>query len=176
MNNPVIYKDSTGYVIELASNATKEQKKAYRAAIAYLRKSPTARALIERLDNAEVKITIRLNTKWSSYSKENREVFWIPNNGTLLKNGTIQSAALVLLHELGHAAQHLDGLLIGGDIEQRIEEEEHNVANYETPVATELGEPTRSSYFDGIGSYIMSNSTECRNFQLSFTARVALVM
>jgi hypothetical protein len=73
------------------------------------------------------------------------------------------SAALVLAHEMGHGAQHLDGgldvWLANGTLNNRLKVEEANVKKYETPIAKQLGEPTRASYEQAKGEYRTNNST-----------------
>ena len=75
----------------------------------------------------------------------------------------VQSAALGLAHEMGHAAQHLDGTY--DEFVEKYKDfarellEEDNLAKYETPIAKQLGEPTRSHYNDHNGVRTMNNST-----------------
>ena len=82
---------------------------------------------------------------------------WDPTGGARYENGNyVTSAAMALAHEMGHAAQHLEGLFDGKTIGQI---ENDNVKRYETPIANELGEYTRKKYGGGT-MYRMDNSTD----------------
>ncbi len=69
----------------------------------------------------------------------------------------VQSAALGLAHEMGHAAQDLDKLLRTG-----IDVEDDNLNRYESPIAGQLGEPTRKNYNAHTGVIRMNNSIHYR--------------
>jgi len=77
--------------------------------------------------------------------------------GIIMRDGiSTTSPAMSLAHEMGHAAQELDGEING---KTRGEIEEANLKKYETPIAKQLGEPTRATYNDGRGKRKMNNST-----------------
>ena len=59
---------------------------------------------------------------------------------------------------MGHAAQKLDGEYCGTPMEL----EQANLAKYETPIAKQLGEPTRNHYLYGVDTQRMNNSTHFR--------------
>jgi len=72
------------------------------------------------------------------------------------------SPALCLGHEMGHAALHLDGKVIPSklqDINYELQNETINLWYYENPIAMELGEPIRMSYYDGLYKTPVRNST-----------------
>ena len=74
-----------------------------------------------------------------------------------MSNGTsVMSPAMSLAHEMGHGAQHLDGKL---NEKKLIKTETANLKKYETPIAKQLGEPRRASYFSHKGKIKMDNST-----------------
>ena len=79
---------------------------------------------------------------------------------------SVMSAAMCLAHEMGHAAQHLNGeldaYLSDGEIsdDERDVVEAANLAKYENPIAKELGEFTRKDYYDKYSIYFMDNSTD----------------
>lgn len=56
---------------------------------------------------------------------------------------------------MGHGAQHLDGEFSGKTVDQI---EAANLEKYETPIAKQLGEPTRASYNSIKGMRRMNNS------------------
>ena len=168
INNPVMYQDSSGYVIELVMKKhwTEEKKaayiNAYKAAIEYLKQnSKTAAELIERLQNADETITIEFNDSLLN-SYDAKTIKWDPGAGLVLDDGSVNSAALGLAHEMGHAAQGLSGTLFRlrfavGDYRTLVENDNLDIVN---KIAGELGEFPRESYRDGSHHHRMSNSTE----------------
>ena len=98
------------------------------------------------------------------YEPGTRTIYFDPYSGLVMKDQTsVQSAALGLAHEMGHAAQDLDNELNG----MRYDIENANVAKYETPIAKQLGEPVRKDYTDAVACRRMNNSihyttTYCR--------------
>ena len=74
-----------------------------------------------------------------------------------MKDGTsIQSPAMGLAHEMGHGAMYLDGWYDGS--KTRDQRESTNLKTYETPIAKQLGQPTRAKYLDAKDAQRMSNS------------------
>ena len=159
-NNPIVYSDPSGFVLVLSIDATDEQIMAYERAIAYLKTSETGRKLIDTLEQSSRKIFICfIDDDDMRYSFTSHTIYFDINSGLIIGDGTsVQSAALGLAHEMGHAAQHLDGTY---DIykRNRNELERLNMEMYEIPIATELGEPTRSNHAEGRGLMDMQNST-----------------
>jgi len=138
--------DLWGLEIILSPEATDAQKKEYYDAIDYLKSSPTATSLIERLENSSHVITVDfINDHEDAYDTVTKIVFWDPGSGLITGQGGIQTPALGLAHELGHAEAHTNGSLDGKSIGQ-IEAE--NLSRVETPIAKELGEPVRRFYLD----------------------------
>jgi hypothetical protein len=111
VNNPIRYRDPSGYIIELSSDATEAQIKAYETAIAYLMNSPTFQALFQLLMDATEVFTITFNDIFDDYyDNRTRTISWDPTGGLILgDNRSVMSAALALAHEMGHGAQHLNG-------------------------------------------------------------------
>lgn len=140
----------------LADDATDEQKEEYERAIAYLKTSETGRKLIELLEESIIAFSICfVDDDTMGYDSQNYIIYFDVNSGLVLGNGSsVQSAALGLAHEMGHAAQDLSGLLDGN----RDEIESLNLEMYENPIAKELGEPMRSSINDTRGTMDMVNS------------------
>ena len=167
LNNPVLFSDSSGYVIELATDATEEQIEEYERAIAYLKTSKTAKTLIEKLDASSQVFTIVFvdNDEMQYFSISNIIYFDMDSGLTLADGASVQSAALGLAHEMGHAAQDLDGARFVLSEMNKLEEE--NLNKYEIPIATELGEPIRTDYFAPTKSMNMKNSTHFRTISTS---------
>ncbi|GKU75959.1 hypothetical protein L3i20_v203560 [Paenibacillus sp. L3-i20] len=159
-NNPLVYVDPSGNKIEFSSKAKEKQKEEYKAAIEYLKKSQTAKALIELLEASKETITIEfIKDDNDRYNYNTNILYWDINSGIVLGDGkSIQSAALGLIHEMGHASQDLSGSLSKLSSIDAIEAD--NLEKVETPIATELGEFTRKDYYDVSGVYTMRNSTD----------------
>ena len=163
-NNPLKYVDPSGCVIVLSPDATKEQTEAYEKAVAYIKKSPTGKQLLEMLEASDVIFTIVFIDDGDDvgYNAEKKIIRFDTNSGLVMKDGTsVQSPALGLAHEMGHAAQDLTGVLsncVG--IEFMIEP--FNLRDYETPIAKELDEPIRENYGDWTGYMDMNNPTHHR--------------
>ena len=157
VNDPVNYYDPDGREIRLSTNATAEEIKQYNRAIQYLQTSNTGKALVQKLQKSKTVFTIIfINDHKDRYELSTKYIYWNIYSGLVMRDRTsIQSAALGLAHEMGHAAQHLDGQLKG--IPYFIEM--NNLRKYETPIAKQLGEPTRRGYMSCSGAAIMSNST-----------------
>ena len=169
-NNPITYYDPSGHVIVIAESATDEEIEQYERAVAYIKKSDVGRALIEKLENSEIIFTIAFTIgKGSSFSSEYQVISINIYNGLILKDGSVQCPALSLAHEMGHAAQYIDGDLTmpsnlspeGREAFKR-RKEEMNVATWEIPIAEELGIPHRPGYSESIGWETMNNSTHYR--------------
>ena len=84
--------------------------------------------------------------------------FFYVFTGTFCSLFAIAAFFCLLAHEMGHAAQDLDGTIndLMGDIDLV---EANNLEVYETPIAKELGEPIRRHYDDWTKVMDMQNST-----------------
>ena len=163
LNNPVKYADRSGFVIVLAAGATEEQIEEYEKAIEYLKTSETAREMIEMLENSsEVFVVVFVDNNEMTYDSGTNTIYFDINSGLILGNmKSVQSPALGLAHEMGHAAQDITGVINEAHGSEYYLEV-HNLQTYETPIARELGEPIRNNYFDGSGYMDMQNSTHYR--------------
>ena len=162
-----MYADPSGYVIVLASDATEKEIEEYERAIAYLQTSETGRKLIERLEeSSEVIIIVFVDNNNMKYCPYSKKIYFDINSGLVLEDGfSVQSAALGLAHEMGHAAQDLDCdffLLLASNKAEPL-----NLETYEMPIAKELGEPIRTDYLGTIGFMNMENSTHFRTISTS---------
>ena len=162
-NNPLRFIDPSGLKIEFADRPTDAQKQAYERAIAYLESSETGKALIKLLTDADKTIWIRFtNNNLTVYDNKNL-IKWDPRSGLILSDKkSVQSAALGLAHEMGHAAQQLK---YGKRYFELVDCEREwleldNLNIHETLIAEQLGEFIRSNYADASGYYRMNNSTD----------------
>ena len=173
-NNPLKYVDSSGHVIELAKpirddfETQEEYEEAldnflileseYYKALDYLYESPTAKELIEKIDNADEIYLVMLNSAGdTTFYQPYRVINFDPKSGLILTGGSIQSPALGFAHELGHVSQDLDGKYLYLDIKQL----EIENLTLESTIARELGEPTRKFYIkDTVGPMKMKHSTD----------------
>ena len=163
-NNPIVFIDPSGHVIELSSKATKEEIEQYERAIEYLKTSEIFAELYQMLIDSEEVFTIQFTTNHkTSFNFKTLIIKWDPTSGLVVTDG-VQSPALQLAHEMGHAAQYLDGDWERGMFEWEIEDgtpgSPGNVPKWETPIAEELGEYTRNTYYMGASSWRMDTSTD----------------
>ena len=161
MSNPLRYIDPTGYIIELCENATPAQTQQFNDAIRYLQTSETGAELIRILEESPEVITVTFITdpNHNAYFPGTRIVQWDPRQAPILGNGYhVASPAIVLAHELGHAAQELDGIFdeLNWDVGAI---EAHNIETWEIPIGTELGEFTRTHHADVSGWLVVDCPT-----------------
>lgn len=97
---------------------------------------------------------------------------WNPREGNKLVDGSVQSPALVLLHEIAHAAGYManndayfarKAILIPGFTDA---EELNVIRNIETPMARSLHEPVRN-YHSGASAVAVDSVTYSLNLQNS---------
>jgi len=172
VNNPIMWADPTGLIIELAQNATQAQRDEFDRAIAFLKQSYTFREIWDILYNATEVFTIAfIDDHNMRYNWMTMTIYWDPRSGLVMwDNRSVQSAALGLAHEMAHAVQHLEGTMdsfINATTQSqrnaaRAAIEADNLARFETPIARQLGEPIRTSYSRHRGVYRMNNSIHFR--------------
>ena len=189
LNNPIRFLDPSGYEIVFADRVTQRDAPGYMSqadynkamaeyfrAIEYLSRSAVFRDLYQKLQTAEEIFVIAFvddSRHGFVWGKGKQTIYWDPTSGGLLVDGiSVQSAALCLAHEMGHAALYLDErALYDGYANAKSDNEKVRLRdiiegailyNYETPIAKFLGEPTRARYGDGIGSVRMNNSIHYR--------------
>ncbi len=93
---------------------------------------------------------------------EDNMIYWDSTRALILSDGkSVQSPALQLVHEMGHAGQGLIGVYIqyedGKITKDQIEEANTNYINH---IEKELGEYIRNGYHDSKGGYDVSTSTD----------------
>jgi len=156
-------------MIKLSDWATEEQRQSFERAIAHLKQSEAFRELWNELyyNEAGEMFIIRIVDDNTNFDLRNgTTINWNPTRGLIMGDGiTIQSAAMGLAHEMGHAAQFLEGLFTSetsftDGVRARLEAD--NLLRFETPIARQLGEPIRAHYHDHSGFHIMNNSTHHR--------------
>ena len=137
--------------------------------LAYLNQSETFRNLWDTLYYSGELFTIAFTDRFMTrYMPYTRRIYLDPAHGLVLGNGSyVQSPALGLAHEMGHAAQHLDEhpyytawLVDTNNIGFTHRLENNNLTRFETPIANELGEYARISYTDTSGHHSMDSSTD----------------
>jgi len=163
-----MWADPSGLEIVLASNTTDAQRAAFERAIEYLKQSETFRELWNILQYGGEIITIAFtNDHTMLYRPSTRTIYWDPTSGLVLGDRlSVQSAAIGLAHEMGHAAQHLQGnnyfmesIARPGNRQLLFRMENDNIARFESPIAKELGEFTRSGFGTSSGTHRMRSST-----------------
>jgi len=164
LNNPLRWIDPSGLKIVLPDNITAFQQQEFDRAIAYLKQSETFRALWDLIHNSGINFYLRFNSNHDArfvlnFVENTRTIHWDPTSGTILGDGrSVHSAALVFAHELGHAAQYLQGFITPNRTTQAIEV--NNLRLWEIPIATELDEFVRQQYRDTSGVRRLGNSTD----------------
>lgn len=132
----------------------------YYRAIQYLRTSSRAKEIIYELETSPRIFTIQfVDNDDDSYLFHTKTIYWDPDSGLITESGNTQSAALGLIHEMGHAEQDLQGKF--NKTVQEIEDE--NLNKTENVVAQELCEAKRKNYFDFKGTITMKNSVDFYN-------------
>ncbi|MDR1452563.1 MAG: hypothetical protein LBJ25_01110 [Candidatus Margulisbacteria bacterium] len=166
-NNPMRYTDPDGRIIFVGDDTDRflnrygiktDSVMRYEKSIKYIGQSEAGRNLVNRLENSEQAFYIKFNDKNDlSYNSKIQTINYDPNSGlkTNLNRG-IQSPALGLAHEMGHAVQHLDNNLSNRSV-YSIENE--NLRKVETPIAIDLKEPVRLNYDDHLGTVSVADPT-----------------
>ena len=157
-NNPWNATDPTGTEIiwRFQNGGTKAQAM---AAVNYLRGAPTSAARWDAVRASPIRVYIIVDpslTDGAGCSGHICRVDWNPEAGTRTGDGSIQSPALGLDHELAshihdeiaNPIQYtLDRLLPSVD-NPTVSQHEANAVRHESQVANELGEPVRNGYDD----------------------------
>ena len=161
-NNPIKYTDPDGRKIIFAEGSRPKDILEYYKAIEYLSNSPRANEIINTLEKSPYLFTIMFDDNDNDYySYEDKKIIsWDPDSGLITKSDDIQSAALGLIHEMGHAEQDINGELKNKSTDL-IEQE--NLNKTENLVANELFEAKRKDYYDVKGVKTMKNSTDFYN-------------
>jgi hypothetical protein len=127
----------------------------FNEALVYLKQSPRALALLNRIEASDIRISVVINHRCDDRQRMgpsfNSIIHWDPSCAYRIGNGS-NSPSLVLLHELVHTlhlAENARTYLDNGQIkdDQFDDREERRTILYgEIPVARELGEAVRDSH------------------------------
>ncbi len=154
-----MFSDQKGTVLKPITSASEDEIAQYERAINYLKQSEDGAELISRIGSSKEVFIVVFNNRHTDSLEPHPGVYYInydPYSGVVLKDGiSTQSSALGLAHELGHAAQILEGYYYNMTYDER---EEDCIRLFETPIANQLGEPTRNNN-DKISLRRMNNST-----------------
>ena len=164
-NNPVRFVDPDGRKINLSDDATLEQVLEYNRAIEYLLKSERASSIIKKLEQSPYVFTIHFNDEDNdSYDFTKGIINWDCNSGLVTRKEDVQSAALGLIHEMGHAEQFLSLELFKLGTTEKIES--NNLKKTENLIAEQLCEPKRKDYYDAKGVISMKDSISSYNKEI----------
>jgi RHS repeat-associated protein len=152
-NDPVNATDPTGKELKYEVGPQTS------AGLTYLSGSETASKMWSSLDKSKETYTMRLANEGenSSYISSTRTIIWDPTDSLVTKDGSTQSPAIGLAHEMGHAINHdklgtVDYAISRISPPLKISEAEASATDIENKVASELHDVTRKSYHDSVGS------------------------
>lgn len=160
-NNPIASTDPTGTIIEFEAGSSDEEMAQYVCAINYIKSTEVGATLVKKLEESNLVFTIVfVDNDGFSFASRSRSIRFNPHCGHIMADGkSVQSAALGLAHEMGHAAQLIDGELLA----DHQKTEDANLWKYETPIARQLGEPVRKCYSECFGAKRTYCSTQFYN-------------
>ena len=152
MNDPVNAVDPDGREIAVLYGNTPEFKKQVATVIFKAILTGNADAFVTAHESSEMVWITEGSNHQTNYSPSGNTIYFDPTSGLELPSGEVQSPALGLIHEVGHAAsdvtdsaQHqIDGQTPDpANVFTNIEERDV-VTNVETPAANSFGEATRN--------------------------------
>ncbi|MGB5486368.1 MAG: RHS repeat-associated core domain-containing protein [Lysobacterales bacterium] len=151
-NDPVNAVDPDGQKLRFAQGSTPAFKKQFAQIIKYHNAGGTS-GVFARLENRPEIVTIKEGSNHAFYfNLSNDTITFDPTSGLKVAPGQIQTPALGVLHEAGHAEEHLTNptqvrkdintpdAQYGDAVEKKV------IQNKETPAANKLNEPTRNSH------------------------------
>ena len=152
-NNPYKYVDPDGKRIVFSQGATPQFQQQFAQIVQYLNASGTS-GTIARLEARPE--TVRLQESPTPhgfhYNPNTKTIVFDPLSGLQVGSGQVQTPALGVLHEAGHALQDLQNpRQLQKDANTPVpnyhnREEQRVIVGIETPAATRLGEPTRQHH------------------------------
>ena len=139
-----------------------------RQALDYISGDATLDALLKQGSRIEIRYT-GAHTRIEFRTQDKSAVIHFnPRLGTRLRNGSVQSPALVLAHELGHVCRALQGKAHWHNGRFSVAEEQAVVNDVEARVARLAGEPVRHRY---IGTPVAVNSVTLGRRKKAATGR-----
>jgi RHS repeat-associated protein len=148
-NSPSRFVDPSGMVI--VPNGTAQENQDYGTALNYLNRDPQMASVISDLQNSSTVYLIDFNhNNDDSFDPSTNTINWDPHSGCSCTSGGIQSPALGLGHEMGHAHDpHLGNFLslisiFAGNYDNW--EEGRVITGLESAAAETLGEPKRPDH------------------------------
>lgn len=123
-------------------------------AIDYIALSPTGRAILDWAKSNNITIKIDHGNR-DSNRLDTKEITWDPFGALHLKDDTgkyidkYQSAALGLIHEIAHLyyATNFSGFGPSPDPKWHTVDEQYIIQHWESDIAKDLGEPSRTNHF-----------------------------
>jgi uncharacterized protein RhaS with RHS repeats len=172
-NNPYKFVDPDGREIVFVPGTTETFKAQYNEAVSYLKEGGVG-DVISRFEARSETLFIAEGSGLNdvAYYPDEKMIEANLNSGWYVSEGNIQSPALGLLHEFGHAEGDFDDPAgyesrrttsvegYGNAEEQRV------IDNLESPAALRLGEPTRNTLYSPIGGIKVECATCSKNSQL----------
>ncbi len=145
-NNPITNYDPDGRRIDYRWFTSMTELNLIKS---YLSQDPLAQSILEEAEAMNETITL-IESPMQSIHKDGK-IWFDPYAGNEIDTGEIQSPALMLLHELGHAIKRLKdptGHKAELEFDKKYERkgERRVITEIETPVAIKLGEPTRKNH------------------------------
>ena len=152
-NNPYKYVDPDGRDIQFAPGSTPQFKQQFSQMVKYLNAGRASGALAQlqaRPETVYLKESTNLND--FKYSPGSKTITFHPLSGLEVTPGKVQTPALGVLHEAGHALQDLQNpQQLQSDAATSVpaygnREEQRVIDTKETPAAIKLREPTRQHH------------------------------
>jgi len=154
-NDPLNLSDPTGTKLEFEKGSTREFKRQYREIYRYHKAVGTA-GPFDNVQKNSGTVTLRGNNEHKfEYDPVHKILTFDPTSGLQVAPGQVQTPALGVLHEMGHAENDLedseqnnkDHLTPPSEPNYQNKAEEDVIKNVETPAAKKLHEPTRDNHF-----------------------------
>lgn len=152
-NNPYKYIDPDGQRIQFAPGSTPQFQQQFGQVVQYLNAGGVSGTLVQLEARPETVLIQQSSTPHDfRYKLGTQTIIFDPLSGLEVAPGKVQTPALGVLHEAGHALQHLQNpKQLTQDAATPVpqyhnREEQRVIVNIETPAARKLNEPTRQHH------------------------------